>query len=129
MKMWKWMSMIAVLAIVIWLSLPAIRIWRDPNLLSHRHTLRSLDSMRQLEWVVKKPATATTMSLRTNVLSIDHRPPFWDRYRTLLLGQDRPPGEGCAEWSEFRGQIQLEGSKADEKIGSNLVAESISIVK
>ena len=127
MRMWKLMSVIAALAVLTWLMVPAIRIWRDPGLRSHRHTFQSPDPMKRLTMVMdsKAPAKRTVLSMR--VVSVDHRAAFWDRYRAMLIGSHWPPEERCPDWKSIRDRIQPERSEISRPFDKKLEADRVSL--
>jgi hypothetical protein len=127
MKIRKFMTIIGVLAIITWLAVPAARIWRDPTLRLHRHTLGNPDPAKRTTLVLESPTQSKLQSITFGVLTVDHRATFWERYRTMLLGQPWPPGEGCLDWKSYQQKFRPEESKDEHKFESSIEVDRVTI--
>ena len=121
------MGIIGVLAILIWLAVPAVRIWRDPGLRSHWHSFGSPDPAKRQTLVMDSTAPGKRTRLKVGLISIAHRATFWDRYRALLIGSRWPPGEACPDWKPIRNRFQPATSKEDREVDTEIAAESITL--
>jgi hypothetical protein len=105
MKIRRWMAIIGGLAVASWLAIPSIRIWRDPSVLAHRHSIDSADPSGKLEmrWETATPGVFQT--LETDSILLLHEIPFWVYYQRMLLGQPRPEADQCRSCADSLAQI------------------------
>ena len=120
------MAIIGGLALLTWLALPAIRIWRDPTLLVHNHEVTSQVPGVPLTLKMETPGGSASPGLLTaSTIRLVHETSFWSRYRQALLGQRRSDTEKfCPSWASFQKKIET-AAPAQGYVG--LSADSVVI--
>ena len=95
MKMRLVLALVAVAAVVCWLAVPAIRIWRDPSTLQHVHELSS-PMGKVSHFRFELPIVAATTRCQGEAVKLTHHAPFARRYWSMLLGRRWSDPSACS---------------------------------